>query len=154
MIEEFNTCCDEYIDKSAPWKLAKQPDTQPQLHTRAEYDPREAFALLAILLYPFMPTAATADDPANSACRWISPSRFRLMPLFGTRRSPAARIQKRHVPLPPHRIQTTRSQTRERDTCFSATDRRHPDHCRSRARLLRQPPRLLRSPRRSPSTNS
>ena len=33
MIEELNTACDEYIDKSAPWKLAKQADTQPQLQT-------------------------------------------------------------------------------------------------------------------------
>ena len=57
MIEELNTCCDEYIDKSAPWKLAKQPDAQPQLHRVLNTSAR-ALRLLAILLYPFMPTAA------------------------------------------------------------------------------------------------
>ena len=58
MIEELNTCCDEYIDKSAPWKLAKQPDAQPQLHRVLNISAR-ALRSLAILLYPFMPTAAT-----------------------------------------------------------------------------------------------
>ncbi|HMW86411.1 MAG TPA: methionine--tRNA ligase [Nitrospira sp.] len=57
MIEELNGCCDEYIDKSAPWKLAKQPETQPQLHTVLNTSAR-ALRLLALLLYPFMPKAA------------------------------------------------------------------------------------------------
>ncbi|HRB15595.1 MAG TPA: methionine--tRNA ligase [Nitrospira sp.] len=57
MIEELNTACDEYIDKSAPWKLAKQADTQPQLQTVLNTSAR-ALRLLAILLYPFMPQAA------------------------------------------------------------------------------------------------
>jgi methionyl-tRNA synthetase len=57
MIEELNSACDEYIDKSAPWKLAKQPEAQPQLHTVLNTSAR-ALRLLAILLYPFMPTAA------------------------------------------------------------------------------------------------
>ncbi|MGB3398002.1 MAG: methionine--tRNA ligase [Nitrospira sp.] len=57
MIEELNSACDEYIDKSAPWKLAKQPETQPQLHTVLNVSAR-ALRLLAILLYPFMPQAA------------------------------------------------------------------------------------------------
>ncbi len=57
MIEELNTCCDEYIDKSAPWKLAKQPETQPQLHTVLNTSAR-ALRQLALLLYPFMPNAA------------------------------------------------------------------------------------------------
>lgn len=58
MIEELNTACDEYIDKSAPWKLAKEATTQPQLHTVLNTSAR-ALRLLAILLYPFMPQAAT-----------------------------------------------------------------------------------------------
>jgi methionyl-tRNA synthetase len=57
-IEELNGLCDEYIDKSAPWKLAKQPETQPQLHTVLNTSAR-ALRLLALLLYPFMPDAAT-----------------------------------------------------------------------------------------------
>lgn len=58
MIEELNTACDEYIDKSAPWRLAKEATTQPQLHTVLNTSAR-ALRLLAILLYPFMPQAAT-----------------------------------------------------------------------------------------------
>lgn len=57
MIEELNTACDEYIDKSAPWRLAKEATTQPQLHTVLNTSAR-ALRLLAILLYPFMPQAA------------------------------------------------------------------------------------------------
>lgn len=57
MIEELNSACDEYIDKSAPWKLAKQPEMQSQLHTVLNVSAR-ALRLLAILLYPFMPQAA------------------------------------------------------------------------------------------------
>ena len=56
-IEELNGLCDEYIDKSAPWKLAKQPEAQPQLHTVLNTSAR-ALRLLALLLYPFMPNAA------------------------------------------------------------------------------------------------
>lgn len=57
LIEELNSACDEYIDKSAPWKLAKQVDSQLQLHTVLNMSAR-ALRLLAILLYPFMPQAA------------------------------------------------------------------------------------------------
>jgi methionyl-tRNA synthetase len=57
MIEELNSACDEYIDKSAPWKLAKQANDQPQLHTVLNTSAR-ALRLLATLLYPFMPQAA------------------------------------------------------------------------------------------------
>ena len=56
-IEELNGLCDEYIDKSAPWKLAKQPEAQPQLHTVLNTSAR-ALRLLALLLYPFMPNAS------------------------------------------------------------------------------------------------
>ena len=56
-IEEINGICDEYIDKSAPWKLSKQPESQPQLHTVLNTSAR-ALRLLALLLYPFMPNAA------------------------------------------------------------------------------------------------
>ena len=56
-IEELNGLCDEYIDKSAPWKLAKLPEAQPQLHTVLNTSAR-VLRLLAVLLYPFMPNAA------------------------------------------------------------------------------------------------
>ncbi|MDR4479763.1 MAG: methionine--tRNA ligase [Nitrospira sp.] len=57
MIEELNSACDEYIDKSAPWKLAKQAEARPQLHTVLNTSAR-ALRLLATLLYPFMPQTA------------------------------------------------------------------------------------------------
>ncbi|CAE6746247.1 methionine--tRNA ligase [Nitrospira defluvii] len=56
-IEELNGLCDEYIDKSAPWKLAKQPEARPQLHTVLNTSAR-ALRLLALLLHPFMPNAS------------------------------------------------------------------------------------------------
>jgi len=46
--------CDEYIDKSAPWKLAKNPDDAPKLKTVLNTAVR-ALRLLAISLHPFMP---------------------------------------------------------------------------------------------------
>ncbi|MBD0316621.1 MAG: methionine--tRNA ligase [Nitrospiraceae bacterium] len=49
--------CDEYIDKAAPWKLAKDPNCSSHvktvLHTTAK-----ALRLLAVVLYPFMPGTA------------------------------------------------------------------------------------------------
>jgi methionyl-tRNA synthetase len=56
-IWELIGLCDEYIDKSAPWKLAKNPDNAPQLRTVLNYSAR-ALRLLAASLYPFMPQAS------------------------------------------------------------------------------------------------
>jgi methionyl-tRNA synthetase len=53
-IWELIGLCDEYIDKSAPWKLAKNPANAPQLRTVLNYSAK-ALRLLAVLLYPFMP---------------------------------------------------------------------------------------------------
>jgi len=49
--------CDEYIDKTAPWKLAKNPDDMPKLRTVLNTTTR-ALRLLAVLLYPFIPQAS------------------------------------------------------------------------------------------------
>ncbi|THJ23553.1 MAG: methionine--tRNA ligase [Nitrospira sp. CG24E] len=49
--------CDEYIDKAAPWKLAKNPDSHGQLRTVLNTTAR-ALRLLAVLLYPYMPQTA------------------------------------------------------------------------------------------------
>jgi methionyl-tRNA synthetase len=46
--------CDEYIDKAAPWKLAKNPDDAPRLDT-VLHTTAKALRLLSVLLYPFMP---------------------------------------------------------------------------------------------------
>ncbi len=46
--------CDEYIDKAAPWKLAKNPEDAPKLKTVLNHSAR-ALRLLAVSLYPFMP---------------------------------------------------------------------------------------------------
>jgi methionyl-tRNA synthetase len=58
MIEELNRLCDEYIDKSAPWKLAKDAEAHVQLHTVLNISAR-VLRLLSILIYPFMPQAAS-----------------------------------------------------------------------------------------------
>ncbi len=49
--------CDEYIDKTAPWKLAKNPDQAPQVKTVLNTTAR-ALRLLSVLLYPYMPSTA------------------------------------------------------------------------------------------------
>ena len=53
-IGELASLCDEYIDKAAPWKLAKNPDEAPKLKTVLNTAAR-ALRLLAVSLYPFMP---------------------------------------------------------------------------------------------------
>jgi len=47
----------QHIDKSAPWKLAKDTANQPLLQT-VLYDAAEALRLVALMLSPFMPHAA------------------------------------------------------------------------------------------------
>lgn len=46
----------QHIDKSAPWKLAKDAANQPLLQT-ALYDAAEALRIVALMLSPFMPHA-------------------------------------------------------------------------------------------------
>lgn len=53
-IGELVSLCDEYIDKAAPWKLAKHPEDAPKLKTVLNYSAR-ALRLLAVSLYPIMP---------------------------------------------------------------------------------------------------
>ena len=53
-INELVSLCDEYIDKAAPWKLAKNPDDAPKLKTVLNNAAR-ALRLLAVSLHPFMP---------------------------------------------------------------------------------------------------
>ena len=54
VIGELVSLCDEYIDKAAPWKLAKNPDDAPKLKTVLNHSAR-ALRLLAVSLHPFMP---------------------------------------------------------------------------------------------------
>jgi methionyl-tRNA synthetase len=49
--------CDEYIDKAAPWQLAKNPGNHPRLNTVLNTAAR-ALRLLSILMYPYMPHTA------------------------------------------------------------------------------------------------
>jgi methionyl-tRNA synthetase len=49
--------CDEYIDKAAPWQLAKKPEDLPRLQTVLNTTAR-ALRLLSVLLYPYIPRAA------------------------------------------------------------------------------------------------
>ena len=56
-IWELIGLCDEYIDKAAPWKLAKSPDSLPQLNT-VLHTASSALRLISVLLYPYMPHTA------------------------------------------------------------------------------------------------
>ena len=56
-IWELIGLCDEYIDKAAPWQLAKNPDSHPRLKTVLNTASR-ALRLLSVLVYPFMPQTA------------------------------------------------------------------------------------------------
>ena len=55
---ELVSLCDEYIDKAAPWQLAKNPENLPRLNTVLNNASR-ALRLLSVLLYPYMPHTAT-----------------------------------------------------------------------------------------------
>lgn len=50
--------CDEYIDKAAPWQLAKKPEDRGRLNTVLNTTAR-ALRLLSVMLYPYMPQTAT-----------------------------------------------------------------------------------------------
>ena len=56
-IWELIGLCDEYIDKAAPWKLAKNPNDQPHINTVLNTASR-ALRLLSVLMYPYMPHTA------------------------------------------------------------------------------------------------
>ena len=56
-IWELIGLCDAYIDKAAPWKLAKNPEDQPRIHT-VLHTTAKALRLIAVLLYPYMPQTA------------------------------------------------------------------------------------------------
>src|SRR2546426_11225397 len=47
----------QYIDKCAPWVLAKTPEDRPRLNT-VLYNAAETLRFLCLTLYPFMPQAA------------------------------------------------------------------------------------------------
>ena len=83
-IWELIGLCDEYIDKAAPWKLAKNPDDGPRLKTVLNTAAR-ALRLLAVSLYPFMPQTSKqlaqqlglsydlSKALSQDAYRWESP---------------------------------------------------------------------------------
>jgi len=57
IIWELLTWCDQYIDQSAPWTLAKNPKERPKLNT-VLYTTAEALRFVSVVLYPFMPQTA------------------------------------------------------------------------------------------------
>ncbi|HEU4685116.1 MAG TPA: methionine--tRNA ligase [Nitrospira sp.] len=56
-LRELVALCDEYIDKSAPWNLARQAVDHPRLQTVLNTVAR-ALRLLSVFYYPFMPKIA------------------------------------------------------------------------------------------------
>ena len=61
-IQTLVRLCDEYIDKAAPWQLAKKPEDHPRLQTVLNTTAR-ALRILSVLLYPYIPH--TADQLAR-----------------------------------------------------------------------------------------
>ncbi len=57
IIWELISRCDEYIDKSAPWDLAKRPEDRPKLDTVLN-TVAKALRFLCVLVYPYMPQTA------------------------------------------------------------------------------------------------
>jgi methionyl-tRNA synthetase len=55
-MRELVGLCDEYIDKAAPWQLAKKEQDHPRLRTVLNTTSR-ALRLLSVLLYPYIPKA-------------------------------------------------------------------------------------------------
>ncbi len=51
---QFISRCNKYVDETAPWNLAKNPDNQERLHT-VLYTFAESIRILGILCAPFMP---------------------------------------------------------------------------------------------------
>jgi methionyl-tRNA synthetase len=49
--------CDQYIEKNAPWKLAKKPEDKPKLE-KVLFNVAYSIAVSIRFLYPFMPNAA------------------------------------------------------------------------------------------------
>ncbi len=54
---ELVRLCDEYIDKAAPWQLAKKPEDRGRLNTVLNTTAK-ALRLLSVLIYPYMPQIA------------------------------------------------------------------------------------------------
>jgi methionyl-tRNA synthetase len=51
------TCANQYVEESAPWKLAKDPATAPRLDA-VLYNLAESVRLISVLVTPVMPTIA------------------------------------------------------------------------------------------------
>jgi methionyl-tRNA synthetase len=93
-IRELIGLCDEYIDKAAPWQLAKIPEDRPRLNTILNTTTR-ALRLLSVLLYPYMPNTAKefsrqlgipfdfSKPLSQEAYEWDAPLRYNVS-LSGT----------------------------------------------------------------------
>ncbi|TKS60119.1 MAG: methionine--tRNA ligase [Nitrospira sp.] len=57
LIWKLVQACDQYIEKTAPWSLAKDPNQQVRLN-RVLYRAADTLRLLCIHVYPFMPSTA------------------------------------------------------------------------------------------------
>jgi methionyl-tRNA synthetase len=103
-IWELIGLCDEYIDKAAPWQLAKNPDNHPRLNTVLNIASR-ALRLLSVLIYPYMPQTAVqlaqqlglsfdfSKPVPQTAYEWAAPIRpTEITELSGTAISSPGRL--------------------------------------------------------------
>jgi len=74
--------CNKYIDETAPWALAKNPENQARL-AGVLYNLAESIRIVSVLIQPFMPSTApliweTLGILDKSLCTWESASEFGL----------------------------------------------------------------------------
>ena len=74
--------CNKYIDETAPWTLAKNPESQARLAT-VLFNLAEAIRIVSVLIQPFMPSTApliweNLGIQGESMCTWDSAFRFGL----------------------------------------------------------------------------
>src|SRR5207253_9974346 len=55
--EEISAQCNRLVEKTAPWKLAKNPEQNHRLHATV-YQLAESLRIIAILISPVLPKAA------------------------------------------------------------------------------------------------
>jgi methionyl-tRNA synthetase len=89
LIVSLVSLCDEYIDKAAPWQLAKNPENQSRLRTVLNVTAR-ALRLLSVSIYPYMPrTAVQLSQQLGLAVDFSQPLPSSLYewnaPMAGTR---------------------------------------------------------------------
>ncbi|MFC1769939.1 methionine--tRNA ligase, partial [Nitrospirota bacterium] len=98
-----------YIDSSAPWKLANDPELEGRLRT-VIFHCLEALRMLALYLHPFMPTATSKLYSALGFDSELGDARYDELGSFGSL-TPGTKLRKLENLFP--RIDTKKKQKKE-----------------------------------------